>query len=59
MSGHVTYVTIAIILLYFGVRNLPFLAGMALLPDPARAASSGIARASSRATAPACSACRI
>ena len=32
MSGHVTYVTIAIILLNFGVRNLPFLAGMALLP---------------------------
>ena len=32
MSGHVTYVTIAIILLNFGVRNLPFLAGIALLP---------------------------
>lgn len=32
MSGHVTYRTIAIILLNFGLRNLPFLAGIALLP---------------------------
>ena len=32
MSGHPTYTTIAIILLYFGVSNLPFLAAAALLP---------------------------
>ena len=32
MSGHTTYTTIAIILLTVGVRNLPFLAGIALLP---------------------------
>jgi Zn-dependent protease with chaperone function len=32
MSGHTTYRTIAIIVLTFGLNNLPFLAGMALLP---------------------------
>jgi hypothetical protein len=32
MSGHPTYTTIAIILMYFGVSNLPFLAAAALLP---------------------------
>jgi Zn-dependent protease with chaperone function len=32
MSGHVTYRTIAVILLTLGLRNLPILAGMALLP---------------------------
>jgi Zn-dependent protease with chaperone function len=32
MSGHPTYTTIAIILLYFGVSNLPFLAAAALFP---------------------------
>lgn len=32
MSGHATYRTIALLLLALGVRNLPFLAGMALLP---------------------------
>jgi Zn-dependent protease with chaperone function len=32
MSGHTTYTTIAIIILTIGVRNLPFLAGLALLP---------------------------
>ena len=32
MSGHVTYRTIALILLMIGVSNLPFLAGIALLP---------------------------
>ncbi len=32
MSGHTTYRTIAIIILTFGLSNLPFLAGMALLP---------------------------
>ena len=32
MSGHVTYRTIAVIILTLGLRNLPFLAGMALLP---------------------------
>ncbi|HEX5438632.1 MAG TPA: M48 family metallopeptidase [Gemmatimonadaceae bacterium] len=32
MSGHATYRTVAIILLTVGIRNLPFLAGMALLP---------------------------
>jgi Zn-dependent protease with chaperone function len=32
MSGHTTYRTIAIIILMLGVGNLPFLAGLALLP---------------------------
>lgn len=32
MSGHPTYTTIAIILLYFGVSNLPFLAAAAIFP---------------------------
>jgi Zn-dependent protease with chaperone function len=32
MSGHVTYRTIAILIMLIGLRNLPFLAGMALLP---------------------------
>jgi Zn-dependent protease with chaperone function len=32
MSGHTTYRTIAIIVITVGVTNLPFLAGMALLP---------------------------
>ena len=32
MSGHTTYRTIAIIILFFGVRNLPIMAGIALLP---------------------------
>jgi Zn-dependent protease with chaperone function len=32
MSGHVTYRTIALIILMVGVGNLPFLAGLALLP---------------------------
>jgi Zn-dependent protease with chaperone function len=32
MSGHPTYTTIAIIILYFGVSNLPFLAAVAILP---------------------------
>jgi Zn-dependent protease with chaperone function len=32
MSGHVTYSTIAVILLNFGLSNLPFLAGLAILP---------------------------
>lgn len=32
MSGHTTYTTIAIIVLTVGIQNLPFLAGMALLP---------------------------
>jgi hypothetical protein len=32
MSGHVTYRTIAVIILTLGLRNLPILAGMALLP---------------------------
>lgn len=32
MSGHTTYTTIAIILLNFGLGNLPFLAGIAILP---------------------------
>jgi Zn-dependent protease with chaperone function len=32
MSGHTTYTTIAIILMTVGLQNLPFLAGMALLP---------------------------
>ena len=32
MSGHTTYSTIAIILMTFGLKNLPFLAGLALIP---------------------------
>ena len=32
MSGHATYTTIAIIILTVGINNLPFLAGIALLP---------------------------
>ena len=32
MSGHTTYTTIAYILLSFGISNLPFLAGIAILP---------------------------
>lgn len=32
MSGHVVYSTIAIIIMTVGISNLPFLAGMALLP---------------------------
>jgi len=32
MSGHPTYTTIAIIIFYFGVSNLPFLAAVAILP---------------------------
>ena len=32
MSGHTTYRTLAIILIYFGINNLPFLAGLALMP---------------------------
>jgi Zn-dependent protease with chaperone function len=32
MSGHTTYSTIAIILMYFGLSNLPFLAAAAILP---------------------------
>lgn len=32
MSGHTTYRTIAIIILTVGISNLPFLAGLALLP---------------------------
>lgn len=32
MSGHTTYTTIAIIILTLGINNLPFLAGLALLP---------------------------
>src|SRR5581483_2889797 len=32
MSGHTTYSTIAIILMYFGVSNLPFIAAAAILP---------------------------
>lgn len=32
MSGHATYRTIALLILALGVRNLPFLAGIALLP---------------------------
>src|SRR5919199_1175785 len=32
MSGHATYRTIALILLQIGLRNLPFLTGIALLP---------------------------
>jgi len=32
MSGHTTYTTIAVIILTIGLQNLPFLAGLALLP---------------------------
>lgn len=32
MSGHTTYHTIAVILVNFGLTNLPFLAGVAILP---------------------------
>jgi Zn-dependent protease with chaperone function len=32
MSGHTTYRTLAIIIITFGLRNLPFLAGMAMMP---------------------------
>lgn len=32
MSGHVTYRTLAVLLLMFGLRNLPILAGLALMP---------------------------
>ena len=32
MSGHTTYTTIAIIIMTLGIQNLPFLAGIALLP---------------------------
>ena len=32
MSGHPTYTTIAIIILYFGVTNLPFIAAAAIFP---------------------------
>ena len=32
MSGHTTYRTLAIIILTFGLQNLPFLAGIALMP---------------------------
>lgn len=32
MSGHATYTTLALLLLTVGLRNLPFLAGLALLP---------------------------
>jgi Zn-dependent protease with chaperone function len=32
MSGHTTYRTLAIIILTFGVKYLPFLAGLALMP---------------------------
>ncbi len=32
MSGHTTYRTLAIILIMFGLNNLPFLAGLALMP---------------------------
>src|SRR5436190_14215668 len=32
MSGHPTYTTLAIFLLAIGISNLPFLAGIALLP---------------------------
>jgi Zn-dependent protease with chaperone function len=32
MSGHTTYRTLAIIILTFGLQNLPFLAGVALMP---------------------------
>lgn len=32
MSGHATYRTIAVILLALGIQNLPFLAGLAMMP---------------------------
>src|SRR5687768_15986209 len=32
MSGHTTYTTIAILILTLGAQNLPFLAGLAILP---------------------------
>ena len=32
LSGHATYTTLAILILTIGIRNLPFLAGLALLP---------------------------
>lgn len=32
VSGHTTYTTIAVILMWLGARNLPFLAGIALMP---------------------------
>ena len=32
LSGHATYTTLALLLLTLGLRNLPFLAGIALLP---------------------------
>ena len=32
MSGHATYTTLALIIIYVGLRNLPFFAGIALLP---------------------------
>jgi Zn-dependent protease with chaperone function len=32
MSGHATYTTMAYLLLWFGQQNLPFLAGVAMLP---------------------------
>ena len=58
MSGHVTYTTIALILLMVGVTNLPFLAAASRCCRSSSRSSSGIARPSSRATAPDCSACR-
>lgn len=32
ISGHTTYTTIAILLMWLGAKNLPFLAGVALMP---------------------------
>jgi Zn-dependent protease with chaperone function len=32
LSGHATYTTLALILLHIGLRNLPFLTGLVLLP---------------------------
>lgn len=32
MSGHATYTTLAFLLVFFGIHNLPFLAGLALMP---------------------------
>ena len=32
MSGHATYTTLALLLIWVGLRNLPFFAGIALLP---------------------------
>ena len=32
MSGHPTYTTIAVIIMYFGISNLPFLAAAAIFP---------------------------